>query len=327
MNCITKFTAIIALFLTISCSKDENIPIENSKDSSTTISISLSEDDATRAFFDDSAASEPWEKELNIVTAFFLFYSQDDVENPIFIRKDFTEQEIAQKSALITIDEAKEGDALYAQIVANVEYSGDIEDISDVRPLMNEVGIDEYNGTFAQVAYDSKREDGFVLSGDSFVPIEGDETQINIELKRGVAKVAIRSSISDNFNNPDYYSGSIRVDSISIYNPLGFYETEKYYHTQASHYSNGFYDNLFYLQQSNTSKFTICATYDKDGNFSTTEDSQQLRYPFTIDTPEVLPNEYYRINAKICGLNREDTELSFKVIDWDKKEDQSTDIG
>ena len=119
----------------------------------------------------------------------------------------------------------------------------------------------------------------------------GASTDVAITLKRDVAKIAVQSSLSDDFASK--YPGKIKVNSAKISRAASqtpyFGGTiasgaMTYTHTQTPKEDAGKYNSLFYLFENGTLAagsrvlLTLEATYDKDGNFSTTGDQTPVTY-------------------------------------------------
>ncbi|MFR9670549.1 MAG: hypothetical protein SNH16_04585 [Rikenellaceae bacterium] len=90
--------------------------------------------------------------------------------------------------------------------------------------------------------------------------------------------------------------------------------------------------SLFYLQQSSRNKFIISATYDADGNYSTTADQFSTSFTFEITNDngsikELLPNAYYRVSVTINSIELNDIDFSITVAEWDTVVNQSVEIG
>ena len=74
----------------------------------------------------------------------------------------------------------------------------------------------------------------------------------------------------------------------------------------------------------------INATYDQDGNGSTTDDRSEVAYSVELTgkaAGEILRNGYYRIAANITGLVGQDCVVSVSVADWETPVTQSVELG
>ena len=311
MKKILFAVAMVATTLFASCSKDANEGINQDltspvKGSVVTFSFA-SEGEQTRAFFSPTATAEAWEKSVSAV----VIYAFKDGEMQAL--RAFTDAEVAAKRATFPIDGVEAGDQCNFYAVANsvpmVGFIGEDEFLD----LYEDI-VASYNGTFAKVSTSSAMPNGFVMTGSTTATVTNGTTNVAMTLKRTVAKVAVQTTKSDDFNN--IYLGDIRVDDITVSKGA----TESYmwkrptFHTgertfsfmQSSNASGDNYQNLFYLYENGATSdkvmLTINATYDTDGNFATTGDQRDLVYELPIEgkaAGEIMRNGYYRINVKI----------------------------
>ena len=109
-----------------------------------------------------------------------------------------------------------------------------------------------------------------------------------------------------------------------------------YTHTQAAAAASGKYQNLYYLfengalAEANRVTLEITATYDADGNASTTADRMEVVYTVPITGKaggEIVRNGYYRIAANLTGLVGQDCQVSVSVAEWESPVTQSVDLG
>lgn len=324
--------------LAASCTKDlENpeAPATTATNNDPYVIISLQDSEmSTRTFFDDNLAGESWEQAINNVSILVCY--EDENGDMLYVMSDLSSDEVADmKSAKIALSGAKEGDIILVMAAANMEFPADLDDPDNINSSFNRTlcDIEEYNGAFEVVSTSSNKSDNFEMKCTTLALLEGDVTNVPLTLTRQVAKVAIQTSISDNFNNPDYYPGALRIDNIEVDSYASYYDDTPYYiGSQGSYLSSNTYNNLFYLYHSYTNNFTINATYDIDGDFTTTDDQSTITYPFQLVSSnnypiEVIANCYYRASITINGLNRQEIEVTFSVADWEDTEDQNVDIG
>ncbi len=334
-----KHIFILALTLMVSiatsCTKDLEAPTPTqSNDPYVIISLEDSQMGETRSFFDDNLSGESWERAINNVSILVCY--EDDNGDMLYVLSELSSDEVTNmKSAKIALSGANEGDIILVLAAANMEFPADLDDPDNINSNFNKTlcDIDEYNGAFEVVSTSSKKPDNFEMKCTTLALLEGDVTSVPLTLTRQVAKVAIQTSISDNFNNPDYYPGALRIDNIEVESYASYYDDTPYYiGSQESYLSSNTYNNLYYLYHSYTNNFTINATYDIDGDFTTTEDQSTITYPFNLVSSnnypiEVIANYYYRANITINGLNRQEIEVTFSVADWEDTDDQNVDIG
>ena len=331
--------ALAVVAFATSCSKNDNVPsIENGNGSNqVAISFAYEKPADTRAFFSTTANAETWEKHLSSVTIYAFKASGE-----LLVQRTFSSNEVVSKKALFTIPDTKAGDNCEFYAVANVGTSG-IMQKSDLLKVVET--SNPYNGLFAEVNTSSKRASGFVMSGTTMKAISASgETAVSIMLKRTVAKIAVETSISPNFSNQ--YGGMIKVNSAVISKSATRSNvvsqavkgtgTMSFSHSQASNIVSGKSQNLFYIFENNelagSSKVTLelNATYDKDGNFTTTSDQVPVVYTILLDgkaSGEIIRNGYYRLAVNISGLIGSDTSVSLTVADWDTTETQSVNVG
>ena len=109
-----------------------------------------------------------------------------------------------------------------------------------------------------------------------------------------------------------------------------------YTHTQAPAAASGKYNNLFYifengaLAEASRVALEITATYDADGNASTTADRMEVIYTVPLTGKaggEIARNGYYRVAANITGLVGQDCQVSVSVAEWETPVTQSVDLG
>jgi hypothetical protein len=203
-----------------------------------------------------------------------------------------------------------------------------------------------YNGTFAEVSTAAKRSGGFLMSGTTTKSIAaaGQATDIAITLKRDVAKIAVQSSLSADFASK--YPGKVRVNSATVsraasqtpyFGGSAAPGTMTYTHTQTPQEASGKYNNLVYLFENGTLTagsrvlLTLDATYDKDGDFSTTDDQTPITYEVelkgTSDNGTILRNGYYRVAVSLAGLTGQDVSATITVADWETPVTQTINLG
>ena len=74
----------------------------------------------------------------------------------------------------------------------------------------------------------------------------------------------------------------------------------------------------------------IEATYDLDGENTTTDDRSEVVYSIELTgkaAGEILRNGYYRIEAAITGLVGSEVGLTITVADWESPVTQQIDLG
>ena len=337
------FFAATALFAVLfaSCDKETEtinpMPPTTAVGAQVTISLSGADPD-TRAFFDTTAKAEAWESSLSTLSVFAF-----DNNGALIIRRDFTPAELASKSATFALPKSTAGTECSFYAVANYDASSAKTRAALTALVENSVAA--YNGTFAEVSTAAKRSGGFVMSGftTKTVGTVNTTTNIGITLKRTVAKIAFQATVDPSF--VDKYPGSLTVNSVKLSKAASQSlvvagtptpGAMTYTHTQAPAAASGKYNNLFYifengaLAEASRVALEITATYDADGNASTTADRMEVVYTVPLTGKaggEIARNGYYRVAANITGLVGQDCQVSVSVAEWETPVTQSVDLG
>lgn len=325
--------AVCAAALFASCSKDNegiNNPIIDPVKGSV-VTLSFVEDAAqTRAFFDNEAIAEAWERELKSVT---IFAFDDDGE--LIVRRDFNTAEMEAKSTTFALPGTSANDNIDVTVVANCAIAQSVVTFGALQGVINS-NLAEYNGTFSEVSGSAKRAKGFVMTSYNNVTVADGTTKIDATLERTVAKVAVQMALADNF--ADRYSGDVRIESVTVSNtpststlhstfPFATAPAKNYSFMQTPNVASGKFQNLLYIYESEAPTsdddkvlLTIEALYDMDGDFTaTTDDQTPMTYTMTLednDIAKVERNSYYRISGTINGLSGSDAEINITVSDW-----------
>ncbi|MFR9619570.1 MAG: DUF4906 domain-containing protein [Rikenellaceae bacterium] len=336
--------AVMTATLFASCSKDSDTinqelstPVEGSI---VTLSF-VEESSTTRAFFDKNATAEEWEKELKSVTIFAF----DASDGSLIVRRDFSKTEMDNKESTFALPGTSAGDNVNVVVVANCEIPMAVVTSTALQGMVNS-NLTDYNGTFSQVSTDAKRDDGFVMTSQNDVVVLAGTTKIDATLERTVAKVAIEMALAEGFS--DRYSGDMLIESIEVSNTpsmstlhssfdFGYTPSKDYTHLQSTNVSSNKFQNLFYIYESaaptsDSEKvlLTVEATYDMDGDFSTTGDQTPMTYTIALEDnniPKINRNSYYRINGTISGLSGSDAEITITVSDWSNVTDKEITLG
>lgn len=334
------FAAAIVAALA-SCTDDHSEFINPRPENGPIVSVDFAADPealpASKAFFD--ATTETWEKTLNNV-AVLVF----DNSGTLLVQRNFTASELSAKKSTFAIPSATVGTACEFYAVANMAVEG-IEDKATLLAKL-ESSAAEYNGTFAEVTTKAKRTGGFVMSGSATKTIAaaGTRTDVTITLKRTVAKIALQVSMSADFS--DKYKGAVRINSAKLSKAASqslvikaaapSTGTMNYTHTQASNASGATYQNLFYIFENGALAagsrvlLELSATYDSDGNFSSTGDQATITYMIELDGKAgglIERNGYYKIDAMISGLVGSSASVTVSVADWESPITQTVNIG
>ena len=331
---------VAALFA--SCDKNDETPDpaipETADGARIAITLTGASDTETRAFFDTTARAEAWESSLSTLSVFAF-----DKGGTLIVRRDFTSAELTSKSATFALPKSTAGTECSFYAVANYDASSAKTKAALTALVENSAAA--YNGTFAEVSTAAKRSDGFVMSGfaTKTVGAVNTTTSVGITLKRTVAKVAVQTTVDPSFANK--YSGTLAINSVKLSKAasqslvvagtptprkMTFSQMQK--HAAAS----GKYNALFYcfengaLAAGSRVLLEINATYDPDGNTSTTDDRSEVTYSIELTgkaAGEILRNGYYRIAANITGLVGQDCAVSVTVADWETPITQNVELG
>lgn len=333
-------TAIVAA-LFASCDKEPEMlnPATPGAVEGAQVTLTLSgADEQTRAFFDNTAKAEAWESSLSSLAVFAF-----DKAGTLILRRDFTSAELTAKSATFALPKSTAGTECSFYAVAN--YDASSAATKSALTSMLEKSAADYNGTFAEVSSKAKRSGGFVMSGSTTktVGAVNTTTDVAITIKRTVAKVAMQTTIDPTFAQK--YGGTLTINSVKLSKAASQSlliagtptpGAMTYTHTQTPASASGKMNNLFYVYENaaltagNRVLLEINATYDLDGNASTTDDRSEVVYSVELtgkSTGDILRNGYYRVTANISGLVGQDCEVSVTVADWETPVTQNVDLG
>ena len=266
----------------------------------------------------------------------------DNADNFV-IRRDLTSSELAAKSATFSLPKSLASTPCSFYAIAN--YDASSAKTRAALTVLVEKSAADYNGTFAEVSSAAKRSGGFVMSGSTSKTIGtvNSTTSVGITLKRTVAKVALQTTIDPSF--ADKYAGELTINSVKLSKAASQSSVVagtptpgamSYTHTQTLAAASGKYNALFYcfengsLTAGNRVLLEINATYDLDGNGSTTDDRSEVTYSVELTgkaAGEILRNGYYRIAANITGLVGQDCAVTVTVADWETPVTQSVELG
>lgn len=331
---------VAALFA--SCDKNDETPdpaIPEAADGARiAITLTGASDTETRAFFDTTAKAEAWESSLSSLSVFAF-----DKGGTLIVRRDFTSAELAFKSATFALPKSTAGTECSFYAVANYDASSAKTKAALTALVENSAAA--YNGTFAEVSTAAKRSGGFVMSGfaTKTVGAVNTTTSVGITLKRTVAKVAVQTTVDPSFANK--YSGTLTINSLKLSKTAlqslvvagtPTPGTMTFSHMQTPAAASGEYNALFYIFENGTLAagsrvlLEINATYDPDGNTSTTDDRSEVTYSIELTgkaAGEILRNGYYCIAANITGLVGQDCAVTVTVADWETPVTQNVELG
>ena len=293
----------------------------------------------TRAFFDNAASTETWEKSLSSLSI-YVFNSSGS----LLVQRKFTSAELTNKKAIFALPRSAAGTTCNFYAVANRTLP-EIANEAAIKGILEEDPA-AYNGTFAEVTTKAKRTAGFVMSGmvSKAVGAINTTTEVPVTLKRTVAKIAVQTTLSADFSSR--YSGKVRINTTTISRaagrtthktPAGASTATPFSHTQTANEVSSAFNNLFYIYENGTLSagsrvlLTMEGTYDRDGNFSTTGDQMPITYTCEIsgtsNNGSILRNGYYRVAVSISGLMGQDVSTTVTVADWEAPLTQSINLG
>ena len=334
------FIALAAVIL-CSCAK-ENLPIEPAPHPADGAAVSLTfgnTDSFSRAFFDNTATAEPWEKKINDMMVYAF-----DSEGKQVMRKLFSAQDIADMRTEFVVPSLTAGETVTFYVMANERsYYQFFTDEDDINARYDS-DADSYNSSyFSNVSEGCRRTHGFAFTGKATATMKTDGTvnNVSIVLKRLVAKIAIEIEIDPTFTER-HHGGTLRITSYNIISRAWFssWYFNNYTYPTLNPNSNplsvsqnpqeidGRYCGLFYLYEQgapsygpeDNAKLTITANYDQDGNFDTIGDKITCRYQVELTgsgNGEIRRNGYYRISGTITDLDALHTRSGMEVSEWE----------
>ena len=339
------FLAVMAITtIFASCSKDAeqvtNHP-ETTSDSPQVLITFTTEESASRSFFDNTEAAEPWEKAINSLSL-YVFHPTG---KPM-LRHNFTPAELASKSATFSLPNEAAGMTCDFYVVANTDY-GTIIDKSVMVEMAENIPFGDYNGTADKVMSQAARAEGFVMNGhrSTTIAAKGSVTNVALNLKRVMAKVAVRTSIAPEFAQK--YAGTVFIESATLWKALNtsysFFNPSQYNpyvmynsHEQVCRTNGAYKENLFYVYENDERAvgdrltLTLKGKYDADGNAATTFDQMDVSYDIELTgagNGKIERNGYYRVEANIQGLSGDGVIVTFTVAEWELPVLQSVNLG
>lgn len=302
------------------------------------VEITFAEGSPSRAFFDDTATAEEWEKTLTSLK--ILVYDKD---GNFVVSRSLSDDELEARKTFISLPKRLSGTSCTFAAVAN-STAPDSRTLAGLDAAL-EKEPSSYNGTFATVASSSARSSGFAMSGKAVktVESEGVKTSVSITLARLTAKIAVRTAIADAFG--EKYPGVLSITGIELVNGSSqalvmpsATENEgahTFSFTQVPGQSGQQLQSLFYAypcgarESADRVTLLLKGKYDPDGSTSTTSDQIDVRYEVRIgdSAGAVARNGYYRVDLTIVGLEGEKCEAEITVSDWETPVTQTVSLG
>ena len=299
--------ATAALAMLASCNKHTDEIADSATGSVVKITLT-DKTPETRAFFDQTAAAESWEKKIGTLTLFVFDGNGDAV-----LQRKFTAAEISGQTATIPVPDAAPGQTYSFYAIANGSALSGVGTLDDLRS-QTESEIADYNGTFDEVTTKAKRSAGFTMTGSATQAIAaaGQTTTVQIAHSGGT-------------QNREHSGGTM---------PL--FAAQTFSHTQAAKEQSGKYANLFYIygNEDNMAAESVLLTlegiYDHDGDFGTTDDQMPVSYESELagDSGKAINrNTYRRVTVNISGLTGADVAVTITPADWEGPFNQDVNIG
>lgn len=295
----------------------------------------------TRSFYESFGHPEPWEKEIK--TMYVYLY---DSEGNFRMRREVTAAEISAKRAVFGIPNFLAGTQCTFYVTVNLDhgiYYTTAELDKDVNTFYS-----NYNSDFLTVTQGCANARGFIMTGKAEVVIAaaGQKTNIDMTLKRQLAKIAVRTHVDNAFTTA-YNGATIDITNVSLQNvalqTFHYHREGAYplYQTktnifQAPVWDGTYWQNLFYANETAASSgnnqvmLVLTGTFDADGDPATTDDQQVITYkvPFEASGDGLINrNAYYRLFIRIKGLSGEDVAMNISVAEWEVVSQEVIDIG
>ena len=259
------------------------------------------------------------------------------------IRRELPSSELAAKSATFSLPKSLASTPCSFYAIAN--YDASSAKTRAALTSLSEKPAADYNGTFAEVSTAAKRSGGFVMSGmkSQTVGAVNSTTNVGITLKRTVAKVALQTTIDPSF--ADKYAGTLTINSVKLSKAASQSPViagtptpgaMTFSHTQTPASASDKYNSLFYIYENGTLAagsrvlLEIEATYDMDGETSTTDDRSEVTYSVELTgkaAGEILRFGFYRGAAYISGLVGQECAVAVTVADWETPVTQIVELG
>ena len=324
------FVLAMAIVAFASCSiEDYDDPPGMEKDTNN-VRVTINQGNLTRAFFDNSAVPEAWEKKINTLT--ILVYS--DQTQTLEFRREVLPAEISAGTLRFALPESFSNKPYTFYAVANFPVSVGISSTVSELNQMLDSGIAKYNGTFDEVTSKSQNAAGFAMSAVRSATIDPDnDNNLVFNLERTVAKVAVRTTIDPALQSK--YAGGVIVINNATFSELTDWAVvvpstvmsgqATASLSQLSKKTGGNYDNLFYIfdkEGYDSQILTLTGIFDRDGNLSTTGDQIPVEYVAELGgrrPPTDISfdrNGYYRVEITIAGLSGGSVYTTVRVSDW-----------
>lgn len=320
---------LAATAVAVSCKKQETV---NPVLVTSTVEVMLGEP-ATKAFGDNKA--ENWEKDVYNV-AMFVYESGQDV---CAYQRQFTEYEVKKGKAVFAIPNVKENTSYDFYAIANCDFTAEMASYAAnkqgvARSVLEGTNYQEgmisgsvsrfgnlveYNGSFSVISKEAKRNyqqnnKGFAMSGKESATtpakIDNVPTRVTVPLKRTVAKVMIKSSITpdfikkypgtgfriinaeiDSLAQQTFLMKPKAISSIALRNDALKQVPDSVKASETGTFT--LFRNLFYIYENGIAGTAVAKTeykpilfltaeFDFDGNWETKEDKSTITYEIPL---------------------------------------------
>lgn len=307
------FTVVMTIM--VSCSKDETAceVCQSIDEDIATIDLKFQTDgfSSTRAFFDDVALAEPWEKEVRDLTVYI--FDLRNKQKAVFFQRYYPSSP-EDLNYVIELPLELIGVECELLAIANNPVNSDMtyDEVLDWK----EYGIlSSYQSTFSSMINSCIRSRGFSMSGRQNFTLESLTQKISVELKRTVAKLAAKTQLNPDiltqYNVKGASIGLVLTSQMSmkVFADSGY--GGEFQRSQIAEFIDGEYCNLFYLYpnlaETNNAKlrFLFVVTLDEDGDPETTNDRKDylIYHPAEYSGGgNIIRNGYYRMYATINKL-------------------------
>lgn len=296
----------------------------------------------TRAFFDNTAEAEPWEKEIESVIIYVV-----SPKGTIVMHHQFNAQDVSDKSGKVYLPGALVGTECTFYALVNLIPRGEGFRITWATNL-NQVGYNpmpDLNGEFSAIT--SGAETPFLMSGFQKATIQprGIPMDVSIKVSRPYAKLSIKTKFDPGFiakyGKGFFYTPRITLKGLADQTGLFADELPSVsYDSSVSQLSLKDDDevcNLFYINSHPTTdvadkiRLVFESTYDVDGNIFTNTDAIRLKWEIELNgsgNGEFVRNGYYRLTLSITDMDvLENLKVSVQAEEWETPitEDNSLD--
>lgn len=337
--------AMATAVLAASCSKDfEQRQIQSG--SEPTVQLTLLQEPlelSTRSFF-DQGISEAWERMVTKATLFVL----DDTGN-LALSRTLSASECGGHLTF-AMPCASAGKTFDFYVVANCTV-GPFSRKAELEAMMDGTSPAEYNGAFGEMNTGCLRAEGFVMSGRATgtMPTDGTTRQLNINLLRNVAKIAVQTTLNAGFS-AQHNGGTVEITGATLSGAAAqsFLLSQTppaagqmtYMQTQASNKVldsslKPTFQNLFYiygnpaLSEAQYVTVTLDGIFDGDGNPATMDDRSEVQYTVTLNQNggAIAKNGYHKLNVNIKGLPGVGVNDNFSIQGWSVPVEQFENAG